>query len=59
MFYLINVHFCSKITEFLGLDARPYTFSYAELKAGTDDFSPINKLGGGGIRTCLQGESHL
>lgn len=49
MFWSIIVHFCAEITEFLGLDARPYTFSYAELKAGTDDFSPINKLGEGGF----------
>ncbi|GFP87528.1 probable LRR receptor-like serine/threonine-protein kinase at1g56140 [Phtheirospermum japonicum] len=31
---------------FLGVEARPYTFSYAELRAATDDFS--NKLGEGG-----------
>ena len=35
--------------EFLGIDARPYTFSYAELRAATDDFNPNNKLGEGGF----------
>ncbi|KAI6691655.1 hypothetical protein NL676_028483, partial [Syzygium grande] len=35
--------------EFLGMDGRPYTFSYAELKAATDDFNPNNKLGEGGF----------
>ncbi|KAL1814146.1 hypothetical protein ACET3Z_024211 [Daucus carota] len=45
----------SEDEEFLGLDARPYTFSYAELKAGTDDFSPINKLGEGGFGPVYKG----
>ncbi|KAJ8751964.1 hypothetical protein K2173_000710 [Erythroxylum novogranatense] len=31
--------------EALGIDARPYTFDYSELKAATDDFHPTNKLG--------------
>lgn len=31
------------------MDARPYTFSYAELKNATGDFSPSNKLGEGGF----------
>ncbi|WRX28570.1 Serine-threonine/tyrosine-protein kinase [Theobroma cacao] len=35
--------------ELLGIDARPYTFSYAELKAATEDFNPENKLGEGGF----------
>ncbi|KAE9449292.1 hypothetical protein C3L33_18807, partial [Rhododendron williamsianum] len=35
--------------ELLGIDARPYTFSYAELKAATADFNPANKLGEGGF----------
>ncbi|CAK9165665.1 unnamed protein product [Ilex paraguariensis] len=35
--------------EFLGMDARIYTFSYAELRAATDDFDPANKLGEGGF----------
>ena len=35
--------------EFLGIDARPNTFSYAELRTATDDFSAANKLGEGGF----------
>lgn len=31
------------------MDARPYTFSYAELKTATENFSPSNKLGEGGF----------
>ncbi|KAK3425458.1 hypothetical protein EUGRSUZ_F02391 [Eucalyptus grandis] len=41
--------------EFLGIDARPYTFSYAELKAATDDFNPNNKLGEGGFGPVFKG----
>ncbi|KAK3428394.1 hypothetical protein EUGRSUZ_F04430 [Eucalyptus grandis] len=41
--------------EFLGTDARPYTFSYAELKAATDDFNPNNKLGEGGFGPVFKG----
>ena len=36
-------------TELLGIGPRPNTFSYAELKAATDDFNPSNKLGEGGF----------
>ncbi|CAI9772834.1 unnamed protein product [Fraxinus pennsylvanica] len=35
--------------EFLGMDTRPYTFNYAELRAATDDFNPDYKLGEGGF----------
>lgn len=38
-----------KYVDFLGIDARPYTFSYNELRTATDDFSPSNKLGEGGF----------
>lgn len=31
------------------LDIRPYTFSYSELRAATQDFDPSNKLGEGGF----------
>lgn len=31
------------------MDARPYTFSYAALRAATDDFRPANRLGEGGF----------
>ncbi|CAI9784046.1 unnamed protein product [Fraxinus pennsylvanica] len=41
--------------EFLGMDARPYTFSYVELRAATDDFSLSNKLGEGGFGTVYKG----
>ncbi|OMO65925.1 hypothetical protein COLO4_30914 [Corchorus olitorius] len=33
----------------LGIGPRPNTFSYAELKAATEDFSPSKKLGEGGF----------
>ncbi|TXG46293.1 hypothetical protein EZV62_028207 [Acer yangbiense] len=33
----------------LGIDAKPYTFSYSILKIATEDFSPANKLGEGGF----------
>ncbi|TXG72560.1 hypothetical protein EZV62_001139 [Acer yangbiense] len=33
----------------LGIEARPYTFSYTVLKTATEDFSPANKLGEGGF----------
>ncbi|KAA8523441.1 hypothetical protein F0562_009864 [Nyssa sinensis] len=41
--------------ELLGMDARPYTFSYAELRASTEDFSPANKLGEGGFGPVYKG----
>lgn len=41
--------------ELLGMDARPYTFSYAELKNATGDFSPSNKLGEGGFGPVYKG----
>ncbi|KAK3035086.1 hypothetical protein RJ639_032588 [Escallonia herrerae] len=41
--------------EFLGLDARPYTFSYSELRDATDDFSSTNKLGEGGFGPVYKG----
>uniref|UniRef100_A0A5B6ZWK1 non-specific serine/threonine protein kinase n=1 Tax=Davidia involucrata TaxID=16924 RepID=A0A5B6ZWK1_DAVIN len=41
--------------ELLGMDARPYTFSYAELRAATEDFSPANKLGEGGFGPVYKG----
>ncbi|PQM40536.1 putative LRR receptor-like serine/threonine-protein kinase [Prunus yedoensis var. nudiflora] len=34
--------------DLLGLGPRPNTFSYAELRAATEDFNPSNKLGDGG-----------
>ncbi|KAI7747118.1 hypothetical protein M8C21_031377, partial [Ambrosia artemisiifolia] len=35
--------------EFLGIDAKPYTFTYGDLRNATGDFSPENKLGEGGF----------
>ena len=40
---------CCLFAEFLGMDVRPFTFSYAELKMATNDFDPANKLGEGGF----------
>lgn len=48
-FDLFNDMFPFKSAEFLGIDARPYTFSYSELRAATADFNPSNKLGEGGF----------
>ncbi|KAL6563239.1 hypothetical protein OROHE_005826 [Orobanche hederae] len=42
-------------SKLLGLEARPYTFSYAELKAATNDFNPDNKLGEGGFGPVYKG----
>ncbi|KAL1556055.1 putative LRR receptor-like serine/threonine-protein kinase [Salvia divinorum] len=41
--------------EFLGLETRPYTFTYAQLRAATNDFSTANKLGEGGFGTVYKG----
>jgi hypothetical protein len=35
--------------ELLGIDVKTFTFSYAELKTATEEFSPANKLGEGGF----------
>lgn len=35
--------------ELLGIDTKPYTFSYSELKNATNDFNVENKLGEGGF----------
>ncbi|KAI7745714.1 hypothetical protein M8C21_022191, partial [Ambrosia artemisiifolia] len=40
---------------FLGIDARPDTFSYGDLRDATDDFSPANKLGEGGFGPVYKG----
>nr|XP_043621059.1 probable LRR receptor-like serine/threonine-protein kinase At1g56140 isoform X2 [Erigeron canadensis] len=42
--------------EFLGIDAKPYTFSYGELRDATGDFSPENKLGEGGFGPVYKGK---
>ncbi|MCD7465453.1 hypothetical protein HAX54_001357 [Datura stramonium] len=41
--------------EFLGIDTRPYTFSYSELRAATGDFCSSNKLGEGGFGPVYKG----
>ncbi|KAI3754021.1 hypothetical protein L2E82_26108 [Cichorium intybus] len=41
--------------EFLGIEVRPYTFSYGDLSDATDDFSPANKLGEGGFGAVYKG----
>ncbi|KAB1216933.1 hypothetical protein CJ030_MR4G016054 [Morella rubra] len=43
------------MAELLGMDARPFTFSYAELKTATGDFNPANKLGEGGFGPVYKG----
>ncbi|KAK3217855.1 hypothetical protein Dsin_011825 [Dipteronia sinensis] len=40
----------------LGIDAKPYTFSYSVLKTATEDFSPANKLGEGGFGAVYKGK---
>ncbi|XP_057949755.1 probable LRR receptor-like serine/threonine-protein kinase At1g56130 isoform X2 [Malania oleifera] len=41
--------------ELLDVGHKPNTFSYAELRAATDDFSPANKLGEGGFGSVFKG----
>ncbi|KAB1216928.1 hypothetical protein CJ030_MR4G016059 [Morella rubra] len=41
--------------ELLGIDARPFSFSYTELKTATEDFNPANKLGEGGFGPVYKG----
>ncbi|KAM1031816.1 hypothetical protein PS2_035300 [Malus domestica] len=41
--------------DILGLGPRPYTFSYAELRAATEYFNPSNKLGKGGYGPVYKG----
>ncbi|KAF7834637.1 putative LRR receptor-like serine/threonine-protein kinase [Senna tora] len=43
------------VIEFLGIDAKPYIFSYSELKNATSDFNPGNKLGEGGFGPVYKG----
>ncbi|KAK1280799.1 putative LRR receptor-like serine/threonine-protein kinase [Acorus gramineus] len=42
--------------ELLRTGARPDTFSYSELRAATEDFSPSNKLGEGGFGSVYKGK---
>ncbi|CAJ1978434.1 unnamed protein product [Sphenostylis stenocarpa] len=41
--------------ELLGIDTKPYTFSYSELKNATNDFNIENKLGEGGFGPVYKG----
>ncbi|XP_028244897.1 probable LRR receptor-like serine/threonine-protein kinase At1g56130 isoform X1 [Glycine soja] len=41
--------------ELLGIDTKPYTFSYSELKNATNDFNHENKLGEGGFGPVYKG----
>ncbi|XP_031119324.1 probable LRR receptor-like serine/threonine-protein kinase At1g56140 isoform X2 [Ipomoea triloba] len=41
--------------EFSRMGVKPYTFSYTELRVGTGDFSPSNKLGEGGFGPVYKG----
>ncbi|XP_010557133.1 PREDICTED: probable LRR receptor-like serine/threonine-protein kinase At1g56140 isoform X2 [Tarenaya hassleriana] len=40
----------------LGMDIRPYTFSYWALRSATQDFNPSNKLGEGGFGSVYKGK---
>ncbi|KAL4554203.1 hypothetical protein LXL04_039674 [Taraxacum kok-saghyz] len=42
-------------SPFLGIEARPYTFCYEDLRDATDDFRPANKLGQGGFGPVYKG----
>ncbi|XP_062118264.1 probable LRR receptor-like serine/threonine-protein kinase At1g56140 [Humulus lupulus] len=41
--------------ELSGMGVKPFTFSYAELKMATNDFSSANKLGEGGFGVVYKG----
>ncbi|KFK35535.1 hypothetical protein AALP_AA4G003200 [Arabis alpina] len=42
--------------ELLGMDVKPYTFTYSELKSATQDFASTNKLGEGGFGPVYKGK---
>ncbi|XP_060670412.1 probable LRR receptor-like serine/threonine-protein kinase At1g56130 isoform X1 [Ziziphus jujuba] len=44
------------IEELSGIDVKPFTFSYEELKTATDDFNSVNKLGEGGFGPVYKGK---
>ncbi|KAL1221492.1 putative LRR receptor-like serine/threonine-protein kinase [Cardamine amara subsp. amara] len=41
--------------ELLGMEVKPYTFTYSELKSATQDFDTSNKLGEGGFGPVYKG----
>ncbi|CAH9108518.1 unnamed protein product [Cuscuta europaea] len=41
--------------ELLGMDVKPFTFTYEELKLATNDFNADNKLGEGGFGPVFKG----
>ncbi|KAL4554460.1 hypothetical protein LXL04_039290 [Taraxacum kok-saghyz] len=41
--------------EFMGIDTKPYTFGYGDLRNATNDFNPDNKLGEGGFGPVYKG----
>ena len=47
--FSVTTYVYVEIAELLGIDAKTFTFSYAELKTATEDFIPDNKLGEGGF----------
>ncbi|XP_022721697.1 LOW QUALITY PROTEIN: probable LRR receptor-like serine/threonine-protein kinase At1g56140 [Durio zibethinus] len=60
MLIFVIIHFKRRIEYdddevLLAIGPRPNTFSYAELKAATEDFSPSNKLGEGGFGAVYKG----
>ncbi|KAK7313192.1 hypothetical protein VNO77_37687 [Canavalia gladiata] len=48
-------HHVEENEEFLAIEARPYTFSYSELKNATNDFDSANKIGEGGFGPVYKG----
>lgn len=44
--------------ELLGMEIKPYTFTYSELKSATQDFNLSNKLGEGGFGPVYKVKSH-
>ncbi|XP_060670416.1 probable LRR receptor-like serine/threonine-protein kinase At1g56140 [Ziziphus jujuba] len=59
IFYLVQKENDSQTNddiELLGMDVRPFTFSYDQLKMATNDFSSANVLGEGGYGSVYKGK---
>ncbi|KAB2060899.1 hypothetical protein ES319_A10G051000v1, partial [Gossypium barbadense] len=54
-YYGPSISAISVVPVLLAIGPRPNTFSYAELRAATDYFSPSNKLGEGGYGAVYKG----